>query len=58
MKFDPDGMIAKMYVGRSFKYTKRFFPQEVGVSIKPIINASGDKHGLIQAGLAVDENLI
>jgi len=58
MKFDPDGMISKMYVGRSFKYAKRFFPQDVGVSIKPILNPNDDKFNLISAGLAVDENLI
>ena len=57
MKFDPDGMIAKMYVGRSFKYAKAFFPQEIGTErIKPILNINCDKYNLIQAGLAVDEN--
>jgi hypothetical protein len=56
MRFDPDGMIARMYVGRSNKYCKRFFPQEVGVNIKPIINLNDDKFGLIQAGLAIDES--
>jgi len=58
MKFDPEGMIAKMYVGRSSKYCKGFFPQDVGKSIKPILNPNDDKFGLIQAGLAVDENQI
>lgn len=58
MKFDPDGMVAKMYVGRSFKYCKAFFPQDVGVSIKPILNPNDDKFNLIKAGLAVDENQI
>jgi len=58
MRFDPDGMIARMYVGRSFKYAKRFFPQDVGVSIKPILNPNDDKFNLISAGLAVDENVI
>jgi hypothetical protein len=56
MMFDPDGMIQKMYVGRSFKYTKRFFPNQVGQTIKPIINVKTDKLGLIKAGLAVDES--
>jgi len=55
MKFDPDGMIQKMYVGRSNKYAKAFFPQDVGDTIKPILNPNDDKFGLIQAGLAVDE---
>ena len=58
MRFDPDGMISRMYVGRSNKYCKRFLPQDVGKSIKPILNPNADKFGLIQAGLAVDENQI
>jgi hypothetical protein len=59
MTFDPDGMIEKMYVGRSYKFTKKFFPEEIGtVLIKPILNYNNDKYGLIKAGLAVDENLI
>ena len=56
MRFDPDGMIERMYVGRSSKYAKRFFPQQVGVNIKPIININCDKHGLIPRGLAIDES--
>jgi len=59
MKFDTDGMIAKMYVGRSFKYVKAFFPQEIGTErIKPILNKNDDKFGLIKAGLAVDETIL
>lgn len=58
MRFDPDGMIFRMYVGRSFRYAKGFFPQDVGKTIKPILNHNNDKFNLIQAGLAVDENQI
>ncbi len=59
LMFDPDGFIKKMYVGRSFKYNKMFFPSEVGtIRIKPIINPQADKYGLIQAGLAVDETTL
>lgn len=56
MRFDPDGMIERMYIGRSSKYCKRFFPQQVGIEVKPILNKNDDKFGLIQAGLAVDES--
>lgn len=57
MTFDPDGMAQKMYIGRSFKYTKCFFPHEVGGSrVKPIININQDKYNLIKAGIAVDES--
>ena len=55
MRFDPDGMVERMYVGRSNKFCKRFFPQDVGDTIKPILNPNDDKFGLLQAGLAVDE---
>lgn len=58
MRFDPDGMIERMYIGRSSKYTKRFFPNEVGIRVKPILNSNDDKFGLIQAGLAIDESLL
>lgn len=59
MKFDPDGMIQKMYVGRSFKYAKAFFPQEIGTErIKPILNKNDDKFDLIKAGLAIDETTL
>lgn len=56
MMFDPDGMIKKMYIGRSFKYAKCFFPEQVGETVKPIINVKTDKLGLIKAQLAVDES--
>ena len=58
MMFDPDGLIKKMYVGRSFKYAKRFFPEEVGKTIKPILNLQADKFNLIKAGLAVDKSTL
>jgi len=58
MTFDPDGMVQKMYIGRSFKFTRRFFPEQVGVDVKPIINIHADKYGLIKAGLAVDESTL
>jgi len=59
MTFDPEGMIKKMYVGRSSKYTKLFFPTEVGTPrIKPIVNISQDKYGLIKAGYAIDDNIL
>lgn len=54
--FDPDGLIAKMFIGRNHKYAKRFFPSEVGDSVKPILNINNDKYGLIPAGLAVEES--
>lgn len=56
LKFDPDGMISRMYVGRNHRYAKAFFPQDVGVKIKPILNKNDDKFGLIKAGLGVDES--
>lgn len=57
MTFDPDGFVRKMYVGRSFKFTKCFFPRDVGtVLIKPIINPQEDKYNLIKDGLAINEN--
>ena len=55
LKFDPDGMIQVMYVGRSHRFAKSFIPQNVGVTLKPILNVNGDKLGLIKAGLAIDE---
>jgi hypothetical protein len=56
--FDPDGIISKLYIGRNHRYAKRFFPQEVGITVKPIININCDKYDLIQAGLAINENLL
>lgn len=56
MTFDPDGMAQKMYIGRSLKYTKCFYPQDVGNRVKPILNIHSDKLGLIKAGFAVDES--
>lgn len=58
LRFDPDGMINRMYIGRMFKFAKRFFPQEVGETVKPILNKHNDKHGLINAGIAIDETQI
>ena len=58
MRFDPDGMIYKMYIGHYYKYAKCFLPTEVGINVKPILNSQNDSFGLIAAGLAVDEKLI
>jgi hypothetical protein len=58
LKFDSDGMIFKLYIGRSSRYAKGFFPNEVGTIVKPILNINGDKYGLIATGLAVDESQI
>lgn len=58
LRFDPDGMIKRMYIGRMYKYAKCFFPNQVGVDVKPIIHPNCDDYGLIQAGLAVDETQI
>lgn len=56
VKFDPDGLVSRIYIGRSSMYAKRFFPNEVGEFVKPILKSYNDKYGLLSAGLAVDEN--
>lgn len=58
MKFDPDGMINRMYIGNMYKYAKRFMPYEVGKTVKPILHPQNDKWGLIMAGLAIDETTL
>lgn len=58
MRFDPDGMINRMYIGHHFKYAKCFFPEQVGRDVKPILHPNSDQYGLIAAGLAVDETQI
>jgi len=54
LRFDPDGMINRMYIGRMFKYAKVFFPHQVGKDVKPILHLNQDKYELIAAGLAVE----
>lgn len=56
LKFDPDGLISRMYIGHSSLYVKRFFPNEVGEFVKPILKSYNDKYDLLSKGLAVDEN--
>jgi hypothetical protein len=58
MRFDPDGMINRLYVGHMFKYAKCFFPSQLGKELKPILHPNSDTYGLIKAGLAIDETLI
>jgi len=58
MRFDPDGMINRMYIGNMYKYAKCFFPYEVGKTVKPILNWHRDRWGLISAGLAIDETTL
>lgn len=55
MRFDPDGMINRMYIGRMYKYAKVFSPRDMGKTVKPILNWNCDRWGLISAGLAIDE---
>lgn len=58
LRFDPEGMINRMYIGRMYKFAKCFLLNDIGVDVKPILNYYEDKHGLISAGIAVDETQI
>jgi hypothetical protein len=43
MRFDPNGMINRIYIGHYFKYAKCFFPEQVGRDVKPILHPNSDK---------------
>lgn len=53
IKFDNSSKIWKVYIGN--KYSKVFFIPDFGVTVKPMLLKSEDKHGLIELGLAVEE---